>query len=141
MFSAFAGALAALAATVVGFNLEPRLAIVKTAPSGEAGSHFGFSVALHRSLAGPGREESSLLVGAPTDGVGGSLFRCPVTGRPDDCRRVPVGRDVRRAYGDLSGGGRNLLSKASNDSADQWLGAVVRSKGAGKHQNVHFSLP
>ena len=52
-----------LAPSVISFNLEPRIAIVKVGP---AGSYFGYSVAQHQILDRQ-RLDSVALVGAPRD--------------------------------------------------------------------------
>ena len=57
---------AILAQTVVGFNLEPRIAIVKT---GNPGSYFGYSVAQHQ-VVDRNSLNSIALIGAPRDESG-----------------------------------------------------------------------
>ncbi len=94
---------AALAQVAQTFNVEPRLAVVKEGPPN---SYFGFSVALFKH---DDSTHPELLVGAPLDGAGGTLWRCPFSGRRDDCVR-------------LQG-----IDPDSGD--DQWLGAVVRASG------------
>lgn len=54
---------AILAQTVFGFNLEPRIAIVKT---GNPGSYFGYSVAQHQ-VVDRNSLNSIALIGAPRD--------------------------------------------------------------------------
>ncbi len=104
---------ACLVAFAAAYNLEPRLAIVK---EGAAGSHFGFSLAEHQ-IVSEQAIESVLLVGAPLDREGGSLFKCPLTTRRDDCRRVES----------------VVATGRERDAADgQWLGSVVSSQGPGE---------
>ena len=57
---------AILAQTVAGFNLEPRIAIVKT---GTPGSYFGYSVAQHQ-VVDRNSLNSIALIGAPKDDSG-----------------------------------------------------------------------
>ncbi len=125
-----------------GFNLEPRVAIVK---EGEPGSFFGFSVAQHQIAYDTNdRIESTLLVGAPLDrhfkrnrdeGDGpGALWKCPLTSRPDDCSRILadplMSRSPRRR------GRQRQHGKSEQDG--QWLGSVVQSQGPGK-KRMHDS--
>ncbi|CAH6778495.1 integrin alpha-7 isoform X2 [Phodopus roborovskii] len=103
----------------VAFNLDVMGALRK---EGEAGSLFGFSVALHRQL--QPRPQSWLLVGAPqalalpgqqANRTGG-LFACPLSLEETDCYRVDIDR------------GANVQKESKEN---QWLGVSVRSQGPG----------
>ena len=106
---------------VWGFNLEPRLAIVK---KGTPGSYFGFSVSQHQIVT-KDRIESVLLVGAPLEKNGaaewtpGAIWKCPFTARSDDCSPLR----------ELTAKKKKILQK---DDHGQWLGSVVYSQGPGK---------
>ncbi|XP_021515823.1 integrin alpha-7 isoform X2 [Meriones unguiculatus] len=114
--SLFAGLLLPRA---VAFNLDVMGALRK---EGQAGSLFGFSVALHRQL--QPRPQSWLLVGAPqalalpgqqANRTGG-LFACPLSLEETDCYRVDIDREAN-------------VQKESKEN--QWLGVSVRSQGPG----------
>nr|XP_021515831.1 integrin alpha-7 isoform X9 [Meriones unguiculatus] len=115
--SLFAGLLLPRA---VAFNLDVMGALRK---EGQAGSLFGFSVALHRQL--QPRPQSWLLVGAPqalalpgqqANRTGG-LFACPLSLEETDCYRVDIDREAAN------------VQKESKEN--QWLGVSVRSQGPG----------
>ena len=114
-------------ASIIAFNLEPRIAILK---KGFGDSYFGFSVSPHQILSSD-RIESVLLVGAPLDhrrnssrahhrfqnSQEGLLWKCPFTSQNKDC--VPIDN-----YG-----GR---TSPAFENRGQWLGVVVNSQGPGK---------
>ena len=73
---------------VNGFNLDPRVPIVKTAGF-DSESYFGYSVAQHRTLRSTEYGEPVLLVGAPRDqnlqpetNRSGALWQCKLTADP-----------------------------------------------------------
>ena len=78
--------MGSLGPPTAGFNLDPRIPIVKSA--GKDGAYFGFSVAQHREVRSStyGSESNLILVGAPRDdnlqpGTTGSgaLYKCRLT--------------------------------------------------------------
>uniref|UniRef100_A0A672SZH3 Uncharacterized protein n=1 Tax=Sinocyclocheilus grahami TaxID=75366 RepID=A0A672SZH3_SINGR len=86
---------------------------------GEAGTLFGFSMAMHHQL--KPSEERVLLIGAPrakalpsqNANISGGLYRCKFTTQSHDCEQRPPnnpGQDYREK---------------------QWLGVRVRSQGRG----------
>ncbi|XP_018021085.2 integrin alpha-PS1, partial [Hyalella azteca] len=117
---------------ILGFNLEPRIPIVKI---GNPNSHFGYSVAQHQSvletISSKRRVTSWLLVGAPKDhnlqpGThrSGALWKCPFTSNSSDC--VQVHTD---GFKDAN---ENLLPPNVDEiKDDQWLGVTVKSQGVG----------
>uniref|UniRef100_A0A8C1UMK6 Integrin, alpha 6, like n=1 Tax=Cyprinus carpio TaxID=7962 RepID=A0A8C1UMK6_CYPCA len=84
---------------------------------GEAGTLFGFSMAMHHQL--KPSDERVLLIGAPrakalpkhNANVSGGLYRCKFTTQSDDCERISV--DIK------------------DHREKQWLGVRVRSQGRG----------
>ena len=113
--------LLTLLGTVLGFNLEPRLALLKEGPPG---SYFGFSVAQHSiHHRDTGQEEPVALVGAPLGDRGrGALYKCPLdSARAGDCRMV-----------DAMPGKESIRRRHLRDAQGQWLGGVVHSQGPGK---------
>ena len=69
-----------------GFNLDPRIPVVKT---GAGGSYFGYSVAQHRTLMSTQHGKSVILVGAPKDQNlqpnttrSGALWLCSISPDP-----------------------------------------------------------
>ncbi|XP_050530461.1 integrin alpha-PS1 isoform X2 [Daktulosphaira vitifoliae] len=117
--------------TVLGFNLETRLPIVK---HGHYGSYFGYSVAGHQSFDElKGQVENSwILVGAPLDqnlqpgtNQSGALWKCPLTTWYDDCEQVVT--DGKRTIDS-----KHLAPPLAEEIKDgQWLGVTVRSQGRG----------
>lgn len=72
----------------IGFNLDPRIPIVKSAGF-DSESYFGYSVAQHRTLRSAEYGEPILLVGAPRDqnlqpetNRSGALWQCKLTADP-----------------------------------------------------------
>ncbi|XP_028993138.1 integrin alpha-6 isoform X2 [Betta splendens] len=102
---------------VLAFNLDTSQVIRK---SGEAGSLFGFSLAMHRQL---NPDKRMLLIGAPkaralgkqTANITGGLYKCEVS-LSTDCERVVFDNeeDVR-----------------TENKEDQWMGVTVESQGPG----------
>ncbi|XP_037089062.1 integrin alpha-PS1-like isoform X3 [Pollicipes pollicipes] len=126
---------------VIGFNLEPRIPIIK---NGAQESFFGFSVALHQSLEqrtdGRTDRKSWLLVGAPLGKNlqpqterSGALWKCPLTTLSSDCvqvatdgRRDPVTERYRADDPTLYPPSNKELKEG------QWMGVTVRSQGPGR---------
>ncbi|XP_053326469.1 integrin alpha-6 isoform X2 [Spea bombifrons] len=104
---------------VAAFNLDTENVIRK---SGDPGSLFGFSLALHWQLVP--EDKRLLLVGAPrTKGfplqkanVTGGLFACDVTSPSSTCTRIVFDDSV-----DLT----------SESKENQWMGVSVQSQGPG----------
>ncbi|XP_046437434.1 integrin alpha-PS1-like isoform X2 [Daphnia pulex] len=121
-----------LATSANGFNLEPRIPVMK---NGMAGSYFGYSVAQHQSVSAETGAilNNWLLVGAPLDqnlqpgtNRSGALWRCPMTTRKDDCVQVVTDgkRNIRS---------NQLVPPLPDEIKDgQWLGVTVRSQGPGR---------
>ncbi|XP_043911077.1 integrin alpha-3 isoform X2 [Protopterus annectens] len=80
-----------------GFNIDLQFPVVKT---GNPGSFFGFSVALHNQT--KGEQRYLLLSGAPLDQAlpsqnanqTGAVYYCPLTDKSDDCKRVDIDEKV-----------------------------------------------
>ncbi|XP_024919730.1 integrin alpha-6 isoform X2 [Cynoglossus semilaevis] len=102
---------------VLAFNLDTGHVLKK---SGEPGSLFGFSLALHRQLH---PDHRMLLIGAPraralgqqTANITGGLYKCDITSS-NECERInfDVEEDVRY-----------------ENKEDQWMGVTVQSQGPG----------
>lgn len=115
---------------VAGFNLEPRIPVIKF---GEPGSYFGFSVAEHLTVGSGGEKTSWLLVGAPlgqnlqpNTTKSGALWKCSLTSSPSDCEQIVT--DGKRSIDAL-----NLMGPQPDEIKDgQWLGVSVRSQGVGR---------
>ncbi|XP_047428394.1 integrin alpha-3-like isoform X2 [Mugil cephalus] len=109
--------LSAAVGVCVAFNLDTSFPLLKT---GENGSLFGLSVALHQDLRTDGY---LLLVGAPREKAEpnvqanrtGGVYGCPINADQSDCRRIAL------IDSDLD---------VSNDLVeDMWLGVSVASQG------------
>ncbi|XP_016332580.1 integrin alpha-6 [Sinocyclocheilus anshuiensis] len=93
---------------------------------GEAGTLFGFSMAMHHQL--KPSEERVLLIGAPrakalpsqNANISGGLYRCKFTTQSDDCERISV--DIKE---------RPPNNPGQDYREKQWLGVRVRSQGRG----------
>uniref|UniRef100_A0A8C1FZG9 Integrin, alpha 6, like n=1 Tax=Cyprinus carpio TaxID=7962 RepID=A0A8C1FZG9_CYPCA len=93
---------------------------------GEAGTLFGFSMAMHHQL--KPSDERVLLIGAPrakalpkhNANVSGGLYRCKFTTQSDDCERISV--DIKERPQNIPG---------QDHREKQWLGVRVRSQGRG----------
>ncbi|XP_034557972.1 integrin alpha-6-like isoform X2 [Notolabrus celidotus] len=102
-----------------GFNLDTENVLKKT---GEPGSLFGFSLAMHWQLEPV--ERKLLLVGAPKakalsrqkSSVTGGLYSCDMTSDASNCDRVQID---------------NSEDLKSESKENQWLGATVSSQGPG----------
>ncbi|XP_062383758.1 integrin alpha-6-like [Sardina pilchardus] len=103
---------------ISAFNLDTENVIVK---SGDPGSLFGFSLAMHHQLK---PDKRHLLVGAPKAfGLGvqtasktGGLYTCDINDSSPSCSRVQFDEQ---------------LDKSRENKDDQWLGVVVQSQGPG----------
>ncbi|XP_061588011.1 integrin alpha-6-like isoform X2 [Cololabis saira] len=101
------------------FNLDTDNVLRK---SGEQGSLFGFSLAMHRQL--EPEDKIMLLVGAPRAKalsgqkakVTGGLFNCDMSSTSTDCSRVNFDNDED-------------LTRESKEN--QWMGVTVNSQGPG----------
>uniref|UniRef100_A0A3P8NWG7 Uncharacterized protein n=1 Tax=Astatotilapia calliptera TaxID=8154 RepID=A0A3P8NWG7_ASTCA len=101
------------------FNLDTDNVQRKT---GDPGSLFGFSLAMHRQLLP--QEKRMLLVGAPRakalsrqkSAVTGGLYNCDMSTTTSDCSRVIFDNDE---------------NKATEDKENQWMGVTVKSQGPG----------
>ncbi|KAM4605583.1 integrin alpha-6-like [Polymixia lowei] len=101
------------------FNLDTESVLQK---SGEPGSLFGFSLAMHRQLLP--KEKRMLLVGAPTAKalsgqrakVTGGLYSCDFSTPSSSCNRVDFDNEED-------------LSQESKEN--QWMGVTVNSQGPG----------
>uniref|UniRef100_A0A3Q4N8P1 Integrin, alpha 6b n=1 Tax=Neolamprologus brichardi TaxID=32507 RepID=A0A3Q4N8P1_NEOBR len=101
------------------FNLDTDNVQRKT---GDPGSLFGFSLAMHRQLLP--KEKRMLLVGAPRakalsgqkSNVTGGLYNCDMSSTTSDCSRVIFDNDE---------------NKATEDKENQWMGVTVKSQGPG----------
>lgn len=97
-----------------GFNLEPRVPLVKQGPNG---SYFGYSVAQHIiEVGGLHRRYYRLLVGAPKFRNMGTVYQCPLTTLKTDCEELQI-QETTIASDELR--------------EDQWLGVTVKSQGPG----------
>ncbi|KAM8933680.1 integrin alpha-6 [Pelodytes ibericus] len=104
---------------VAAFNLDTENVISK---SGEPGSLFGFSLAMHRQLVP--EDKRLLLVGAPRTkafpaqkaNITGGLFSCDITSSSPTCTRIIFDDTV-----DLS----------TESKENQWMGVSVQSQGPG----------
>uniref|UniRef100_A0A665WQW9 Uncharacterized protein n=1 Tax=Echeneis naucrates TaxID=173247 RepID=A0A665WQW9_ECHNA len=104
-------------APVLAFNLDTSHVMRK---SGEPGSLFGFSLAMHRQL---NPDKRMLLIGAPraralgkqTANITGGLYKCEIS-QSNDCERVEFDNeeDVR-----------------VENKENQWMGVTVQSQGPG----------
>ncbi|XP_040028299.2 integrin alpha-6 isoform X1 [Gasterosteus aculeatus] len=101
------------------FNLDTGDVLRK---DGEAGSLFGFSLAMHRQLQPV--DKRILLVGAPTakglagqkSKVTGGLYNCDVTSASRGCSRVMFD---------------NNEDTGTESKENQWMGVIVKSQGPG----------
>ncbi|XP_072224660.1 integrin alpha-3-like [Leuresthes tenuis] len=101
----------------VAFNLDTAFPLLKT---GEDGSLFGLSVALHQDLK---TDAYLLLVGAPREKAApkvlanrtGGVYSCPITADQSDCRRIQLIDPDLTLSDDLF--------------EDMWLGVSVASQG------------
>uniref|UniRef100_G3PRU7 Integrin, alpha 6b n=1 Tax=Gasterosteus aculeatus aculeatus TaxID=481459 RepID=G3PRU7_GASAC len=101
------------------FNLDTGDVVRK---DGEAGSLFGFSLAMHRQLQPV--DKRILLVGAPTakglagqkSKVTGGLYNCDVTSASRGCSRVMFD---------------NNEDTGTESKENQWMGVIVKSQGPG----------
>eukprot|EP00095_Tigriopus_kingsejongensis_P007065 snap_masked-scaffold1121_size61474-processed-gene-0.4 protein:Tk07065 transcript:snap_masked-scaffold1121_size61474-processed-gene-0.4-mRNA-1 annotation:"hypothetical protein DAPPUDRAFT_60396" len=109
-----------MAGMALAFTLEPRLAIVK---SGPRGSYFGFSVAGHQIPRGT-QTDRIVLVGAPLDKGGGTLWSCPYTNLMEDCSRVMISK----------------RGQALNSSNDEWFGATVHAQSPFTWRGTVFAM-
>ncbi|XP_035671816.1 uncharacterized protein LOC118412872 isoform X1 [Branchiostoma floridae] len=114
----YVGLLVSLAS---GFNVDTLAPIVKR---GEAGSLFGFSVALHRVDA-DNSSSTLFLVGAPQANYfdepflkTGMVYTCPVSTFSEDCNPLDIDSAIPQALQSLSG---------------RWLGVTLQSAGPGRH--------
>ncbi|KAL3988336.1 potassium voltage-gated channel Eag-related subfamily H member 6 [Sarotherodon galilaeus] len=101
------------------FNLDTDNVQKKT---GDTGSLFGFSLAMHRQLLP--EDKRMLLVGAPRakamrgqkSAVTGGLYNCDMNSTTTGCNRVIFDNDE---------------NKAIENKEDQWMGVTVKSQGPG----------
>ncbi|KAM8806520.1 integrin alpha-6 isoform 3-T3 [Eudromia elegans] len=101
------------------FNLDAENAISR---HGEAGSLFGFSLAMHRQL--QPQDRRLLLVGAPREKAfpsqqanrTGGLYSCDITSASSRCTRVVFDEDT---------------DPSMESKEDQWMGVTVQSQGPG----------
>ncbi|XP_058654599.1 integrin alpha-6 isoform X2 [Onychostoma macrolepis] len=108
---------------VSSFNLDTQNVMNKR---GEAGSLFGFAMAMHHQL--KPSEERVLLIGAPhakalpsqNANISGGLYRCKFTTKSDNCERISV--DIKE---------RPRNTPGQDYRENQWLGVRVRSQGRG----------
>lgn len=111
--------LLSLCAWVCAFNLDTEKTIRKT---GDAGSYFGFSLAMHRQL--KPQDRRILLVGAPRTksfpnqiaNITGGLYSCDIQSSLETCTRVVFDDDVE-------------TNRESREN--QWMGVSVQSQGPG----------
>ncbi|XP_061464473.1 integrin alpha-6 isoform X2 [Rhineura floridana] len=111
--------LSLLPGLVLAFNLDTGNVVMW---SGESGSLFGFSLAMHRQLEPEDRR--LLLVGAPRQKAfpsqlanrTGGLYSCDITSPNTQCTRIKFDEKAD-------------LSKESKE--DQWMGVTVQSQGPG----------
>ncbi|XP_060740726.1 integrin alpha-6-like [Tachysurus vachellii] len=104
------------------FNLDDTVVLRK---NGEAGSLFGFSLAMHREL--KPTNQQLLLIGAPRAkalpsqkaNITGGLYRCKFTKQSDDCERIPVDTEDSRP------------GQGFDQRENQWMGVLVKSQGPG----------
>ncbi|TSL89896.1 Integrin alpha-6 [Bagarius yarrelli] len=105
------------------FNLDDTNFLRK---NGEAGSLFGYSLAMHHQL--KPKDQQLLLIGAPhakalpgqkANRTGG-LYRCKFTTESDDCERIPIDTEDSRP-------GQGL-----DHRENQWMGVHVKSQGPGE---------
>uniref|UniRef100_A0A8C9TNA7 Integrin subunit alpha 6 n=1 Tax=Scleropages formosus TaxID=113540 RepID=A0A8C9TNA7_SCLFO len=109
----------ALHPALPAFNLDAHNVLRK---DGEAGTLFGFSVALHRQLKPADRR--MLLIGAPRAkalsnqgaNITGGLYSCEITALSNDCKRIVFDNEV---------------DMKSEYKEDQWMGVTVDSQGPG----------
>ncbi|XP_058799124.1 integrin alpha-PS1 isoform X2 [Phymastichus coffea] len=123
--------LLSFSALTRGFNLEPRIPVIKR---GASGSYFGFSIAEHQEDRGDENPKyvSWMLVGAPLDqnrqpgtNHSGALWMCPMTSDEHDCEQLITD-------GRFTMDNDTLTKPSSNEIVDgQWLGVTVRSAGVG----------
>ncbi|XP_047658078.1 integrin alpha-6-like [Tachysurus fulvidraco] len=104
------------------FNLDDTVVLRK---NGEAGSLFGFSLAMHHQL--KPTDQQFLLIGAPRAkalpsqkaNITGGLYRCKFTTQSDDCERIPVDTEDSRP------------GQGFDHRENQWMGVHVKSQGPG----------
>ncbi|XP_044274218.1 integrin alpha-6 [Varanus komodoensis] len=111
--------LSLLPGLVLAFNLDTSNVVVW---SGDAGSYFGFSLAMHQQLVPEDRR--LLLVGAPRQKAfpsqranrTGGLYSCDIASPAKSCERIQFDEEV-----DLK----------TESKEDQWMGVTVQSQGPG----------
>ncbi|KAK3535628.1 hypothetical protein QTP70_018437, partial [Hemibagrus guttatus] len=104
------------------FNLDDTNVLRK---NGEAGSLFGFSLAMHHQL--KPNDQQVLLIGAPhanalpsqKANITGGLYRCKFTTQSNDCERIAVDTEDSKP-------GQGL-----DHRENQWMGVHVKSQGPG----------
>ncbi|KAG7282248.1 hypothetical protein CRUP_038416 [Coryphaenoides rupestris] len=118
MCAAFIIGVLALPGALDAFNLDTDSVIRK---HGEAGSLFGFSLAMHQQL---NPDKRMLLIGAPRAralgnqraNITGGLYKCELTLASRDCERIQFDseEDIR-----------------TENKENQWMGVTVQSQGPG----------
>ncbi|XP_076858883.1 integrin alpha-6 isoform X2 [Brachyhypopomus gauderio] len=101
------------------FNLDTHNVLRK---NGDAGSLFGFSLAMHRQLQPV--DKRILLIGAPRAralanqraNITGGLYSCSITTHTDDCDRIEFDNDA---------------DVRVENKENQWMGVTVQSQGPG----------
>ncbi|MCI4379631.1 hypothetical protein PGIGA_G00230450 [Pangasianodon gigas] len=104
------------------FNLDNTTVLRK---NGEAGSLFGYSLAMHHQL--KPTDQQLLLIGAPhakalpsqKANITGGLYRCKFTTQSDDCERIPVDTEDAKP------------GQGIDHRENQWMGVQVKSQGPG----------
>ncbi|MCJ8733736.1 hypothetical protein PDJAM_G00226990, partial [Pangasius djambal] len=104
------------------FNLDNANVLRK---NGEAGSLFGYSLAMHHQL--KPTDQQLLLIGAPhakalpsqKANITGGLYRCEFTMQSDDCERIPVDTEDEKP------------GQGIDRRENQWMGVQVKSQGPG----------
>ncbi|XP_058477547.1 integrin alpha-6 isoform X1 [Solea solea] len=112
-----AAALLLQCAAVLSFNLDTSHVIRK---SGEPGSLFGFSLAMHRQL---NPDQRMLLIGAPraralgkqTSSITGGLYKCEIS-QSNECERIEFDNEEDTRF---------------ENKENQWMGVTVQSQGPG----------
>uniref|UniRef100_A0AAR5QAR5 Integrin alpha-2 domain-containing protein n=1 Tax=Dendroctonus ponderosae TaxID=77166 RepID=A0AAR5QAR5_DENPD len=125
------------------FNIEDRDPKVKKAPEGQKNAYFGFSVALHQTMANSvSTADNWLLVGAPLGqnlqpdtNYSGAVFKCPISELDQDC--IQIETDGQRLNevdydDDLDSLDQSLLPPQTDEIKEgQWLGVSVKSQKPG----------
>ncbi|MCI4379629.1 hypothetical protein PGIGA_G00230420 [Pangasianodon gigas] len=104
------------------FNLDNTTVLRK---NGEAGSLFGYSLAMHHQL--KPTDQQLLLIGAPhakalpsqKANITGGLYCCKFTMQSDDCERIPVDTEDAKP------------GQGKDHRENQWMGVQVKSQGPG----------